>query len=279
MRQPWGLLVALILVSVSLAGCLGSSPDGSSDQSRADTGSDDRIDRLEASGCREQIGIFGMDAATVSPYMPEGFEPMPVLPPEVYQGADPSEQTATLLLVGFVCDQPPMTLFLPLVPVMPPEELREPEVYYHAVALPCIADGATATVLEAWGAPCQTGTTAIEPQVELPAGAVWDLAAESSTFTVTMQGSAPASETPAGPEWVRLFHALDGQLCSVSDTRVEVHEHWQFGSAMVTAEGSAGFPVPDQPGMGSLGMPGFALDLTRVQDGGTGGPAGSVSCV
>lgn len=278
MRRPWVAVAIALILATNLVGCLGTSSDPSATEPGSDTEDSDLVERLELSACREQIGIFGMDQETVAPYMPEGFEPMPVLPPEVYQGADPSGQTATLLLVGFVCDEPSATsLFLPLIPVMPPEEHREPDVYYHAVALPCIADAGTVEVLAMWGALCEVGETTIEAQAELSTGALWDLTTEASSATVEMVGNAPASQTPAGPEWVRLFHALDGQLCAVSDSRVEVHEHWQFGSAMVTVEGQASFPVPDEPGLASLGMPGFALNVTYVPSDTPAGAAASSS--
>lgn len=271
------LLLPLLLFASGLGGCLGAvdqapasgteEPDGAHGR----TGNGTVADRLEASGCREQIGIFPMEDAAVRPYLPEGFEPMPSAPPDLYSGDDPSGQSASLLLVGFSCTEPQQTsLFLPFIPVVPPEEMRVADVYYHAVVLPCIADAGTAAELGTWNVPCSPGTVDIAAQADTPAGALWELAAEGPDVAIRLEGAAPASSTPAGPEWVRLFHVLDQQVCSLTDSRVGVHEHWQLGQATLEVDGTPAFPLPDQPGMSSLGRPGFGMNATQVVPGDPG---------
>lgn len=264
MNGSTAAMLAIVLISAGLSGCLGPSEQ---DPMTGEMGEDDEAipEDLQAGECREQLGIFPVEDEAVRPYMPPGFEPMPALPPDAYQGEDPSEQSATLLLVAFSCTEPrDVELLFPFVPVSPPEEMRVEEAYYHAVALPCIADATTATTFSAWNIPCATGTAGIEASTQTPAGAMWELEATAPDATVHMEGSSPALQTPAGPEWIRVFHVEDQEVCALTDSRVDTHEHWQFGPATLEVTGAPPFPVPPQPGMASLGLPGFGMSLTPV---------------
>lgn len=263
-----GRLAALFLVSllgIALSGCLAGPGPADPGAAPGGDGRTDPVASVELGDCREEIGIFPMPAAAVKPHLPDGFEPAATTPPEVAQVQDPTGQTATLLLVGMVCTFPrPASFLFPFVPVVPPEDERVEGVYYHAVALPCIADGETVELLRAWHVPCKTGTVAIQTRLGSPAGAAWDLTADDGNTSIAMEGAAPASRSAAGAEWIRLFHATEGELCARSDSRVDPHEHWQLGPMTVEVQGRAAFPVPDGPGMASLGQPGISLNVTRV---------------
>lgn len=274
------MLAALLLAS-GLTGCLDAGEAGPSTETEptAHAQTAGTAQRLIAEDCREQLGIFPMDSGAVRAYLPPGFEPSPPTPPDLYQGQDPSGQSATLLLVGFVCDQPqPTSLFLPLVPVMPPEQMRVADVYYHAVALPCIAEAETASQLATWGVPCTTGPVDIQVQAEPPGSAVWELAAEDASAAIALQGGVPASNTAVSPEWVRVFHVQDRTVCALADSRVGAHEHWQFGPTTLEVDGTPSFPVPRHPGLASLGRPGLALNVTPVGPGDPGNVSGLTGC-
>lgn len=267
-----GLLLVVTLGS-ALSGCIGTLEQTQATRTTTDDGGDGPVGSIALKDCREEIGIFPVPASAVEPYLPDGFEPAASTPPEVHQGEDPTGQTATLLLVGMDCESPrPASFLFPFVPVVPPADERVDGVYYHAVALPCVADEATSELLRSWHVLCEAGDVGIETRADAPAGAAWDLTADDGNATVTMEGAAPASRSPAGAEWIRLFHAAEGKLCARSDARVEPHEHWQFGPMVVDVQGDPAFHVPDSPGLASLGMPGISLTVTPVPaPDGTGG--------
>lgn len=202
---------------------------------------------------------------------------MSPVPPDLYKGADPTGATATLLLIGMVCEEPaPVELFWAYIPVVPPEDERVEGVYYHALALPCVADPATAEAMATWNVPCFEGQITVDAETETPAGAAWGMVVDREAASATLDGTAPGSRTETGPEHVRAFHAVGAEVCAVTDVRVEVHEHWQFGAATVDTGERPWFPPPGGPGLASLGQPGFGMTITHVED--TGLEAPSLPC-
>lgn len=271
MHRLWAFAVVVLI----LAGCTNpktddtDAPPAQDEEARAKS-------PMELAECREQIGIFPITHEAAAPYLPDGFATMPALPPDFYQDSDPTGQTATLLLLGFACNEPEASLFVAYLPVVPPEASRLNGAYYHAVALSCIADNASVTYLAQWSVPCAAGAVTITQTLDLPPGAQWHLEAQSDTTQIVLEGGAPSSMTPAGPELIRAFHVLNQDVCAVVDLRVETHEHWQFAASTLDVQGRAAFPPPDHPGLASLGRPGFAMNFTNVP----GAPAetGSTMC-
>lgn len=251
------------MLGAGVAGCLGDTRDpGTSTGPPSDDEPPAVPKTLALDGCREQLGAWeGLDYETVAPYLPDGFQPW-----GISQASDENTgRNATLYVIGFVCTEPrDAAVIFPWIPVIPPDELINPDAFYHAVSLPCIADPSTAEVLRAWGAPCTAGELGIEAQAQTPAGAAWTLTADSPNTTFRMQGSGPATDLPAGPELIPLFQSIEGELCAVIDATIGVHQHWQEGVFTLEVEGEAGFPVPEGPGTGLLAPPDFSLGLAHV---------------
>ncbi len=249
------------MLSAGAAGCLGDSTDtGRSTDPTDETQQAAPPSTLAFGGCQEQLGAWeGMDYDTVAPYLPEGFHP------DGFVGDDNTGRNVTFYLIGFVCTEPrDAAVLFPWIPAIPPDEHINPEAFYHAVSLPCIADPVTTEVLRAWGAPCTPGELGIQPQAHTPAGAAWTFSAENPNTTIRLQGSGPATDLPAGPELIPMFQTADGQLCAVIDALIGVHEHWQEGPSTLEVTGEVGFPVPSGPGSGLLAPGDLTLELTHV---------------
>lgn len=265
------LIIATALVGVALTGCLGTEDTGGQGDRQPETrsgapGAGPSV--LEATGCKEHLGIFSMDAEAVDPYLPEGFEPLPPAPPDLYKEQDPTGATATLLVVAMSCEKPQgfQNTFV-WIPVDPPEQADEPGLYYAAVSLSCVADAGQVQLLAGWHIPCAPGTVALDARASTPVVSVAEMTAQSSAATFTLTGTAPSEASEVGPEWVRVFHTIDQQVCAVTDTRVGVHDHQQFGEATLDVQGDADLPLPQGPGLHSIGHTPFAMNTTLLPDG------------
>lgn len=250
-----------MLIGAGLAGCLDQTTDT---ETATDTPTEDEPStapqNLAFDGCREQLGAWeGLAYETVDPYLPQGFRPSSLL------SEDTSGRNATLYVIGFICTEPrDAAVIFPWIPVTPPDALANPDAFYHAVSLPCIADPSTTEILRLWGVPCTAGDLGIDVDAQTPAGAAWTFTAENPRTTIRLQGGGPATDLPAGPELIPLFHAIDGQLCAVTDATIGVHQHWQEGPFTLEVEGEASFPIPEGPGSGLLAPYDLTLDLTHV---------------
>lgn len=264
-------LLAVVLASAGLAGCIGGEDANTAPASQPEEGS--VPEQLALDGCREFIAVWEMEYEDVSPYLPPGFEPASI-------SGENAERNASLHLLGITCTEPrEMGIFLPWLPVEPNEEWADPDADLQRVSLPCIGDAEIANALQAWDAPCETGNVTIASNGESPAGGgSWTLRADSSQRTVEMTGAAPNSTEPVSHDRITMYHVSDQQVCSVtSAVEFGVHYHWQFGAFSLAVEGEAGFPVPDEPGVGVLAPGGFEMVVEPTSDE-VGPPADEITC-
>ncbi len=255
------VLWTLWLVAASVAGCLtpGAKESGGPQPATMPVA-------LALDSCHEQIGTFPVADEDVRGMLPDGFDPLPPLPPDVYPDADPTGQSATLLYVAFFCDEPAGTAFVvPWVPVVPPAPMRQDGVTYHAVA-PTILTGSPETAAWFESADLPATFTTISQQITAPAafvGSATEVTASGGGISLSLVGASPRSEAPTPEEWLRIFLVEDRTVIGILDLHISEHIHWQFGSARVSASGP-GMLSPSQPGLSTHSAPGLAMTLATV---------------
>lgn len=259
MRGP---ALAVLLLAAPLAGCVGSEDPSMPTSDAADAPADNGTPQaLSLSGCREAFGQWELPYEEVAPYLPPGFAPAGGA-----LGASETGRNASMELIAVRCSEPrDASFFFPWLAVEPPDELANPDATFRFVALPCIADASTAETFDAWGASCEAGTVDLARDGDAPLGGAWTLTAESPNRTVTLQGAGAEEPTAAGvTETIQLYHSVDAHLCAITTAEVGDHRHTEPGPFTLEVQGEAGFPVPDEPGTGSLVRSGFDLNVTSV---------------
>lgn len=263
------ILVAVVLVTAGLAGCIGSAGDDPSNNTRMDT-VEEAPGRLAFDGCREILGVWELAYEDVAPYLPPGFEPTSLA------DEDTIGQNASMHLIAFDCTEPrDASVIFPWLPVVPPDDLVDPEADAFRLMLPCIGDAAFVEVLQAWGAPCEVGDAQITTETETPAAATWAFGAQSPNLTVRLEGTGVASGLLSNEPLFQQFHVTEQTVCAVTLLQLEDHIHWEGHGFSIGVEGQAPFPVPDEPTSGLLALAPFGF--TARPSGLLGGADGSTS--
>lgn len=250
------MVLALALIPL-LAGC--ASP-------KDDLGNDGLVPDVQAplalTDCREQIGIFPVTATQAAPYTPDGFGLMPPLPPDVFADADPTGTTATLLFVGFYCDNPQVTFLVPWFPAVPPGAMQVANASYHAVAGLPIAHGENLTAwLTAAGIPFVLGNVTQESPLETPVSITSAMVAASPSVSVRVDGTSPRMAADTPQELLPLFITQNREVVARLDLHISEHVHWQFGVATAQV---TGFLQPSGPGLSTHSAPGMSIELVAT---------------
>jgi len=231
--------------------------------------------------CRQQIGVFGIDASDAAPFLPDGFVPVPFQDssPAGSTGAPaPQAASATVQLVGTSCTPAAgqgagsevVTVMQAWLYVDPPDEF-ESEVLgptpspYVVVPWMVVSGEALAARLQAWGLPARVG------EVQDDFGGVPG-SLQTGTVVATAHGAAvrldttvPALLRETTPERLRLFGVSNRRLTGVVDFVEDAHTHLLAGAASAVVEaGVPAFPAPDAPGVAIHVEPGYGMAWERV---------------
>lgn len=257
------LLLATLLVTAGLAGCVGSDDAPVGPAKTSNTTADEAPNAsvptfpngtpapttLTFRDCYEHLGVVPVPASAYADRLPAGFSLAS------YAG-EPSGTSAALEVVGEACDRPDGTRISTVTTALlvdPPDAWENENAFGHGLVLSWVTTSEHhARVNEAWGFGdvAETGDVSLE-ETRTPAarqGTLQVSAGETTLRLETLAGGQPGQED--GNE-SRLFAlGADGTVTGAKDvnwTSVEA----VFGSGVVSGSADAGLPhlVPAATGL------------------------------
>lgn len=253
------LLLAVVLLTAGLAGCLGGEDAALEESNTTETtpavnesdlgtlpdGSPVPAETTLA-GCHEQAGAFPVPRAFFEGEVPDGFEPVPF---------GPAGASATLVVISLSCSlsgEDQRVLWGMLV-VEPPEGLAPEDGDVSLLALGTISsDERQAHVYEAWGLGDEilTGDVTVENLQETNLGRGGHAMATDGDFTIHMYSSVGGEPAPETAGQARVFGESGGELAGAMDISwTDSEGGFQDGEATLAFEGQAPIPQPESAGV------------------------------
>ncbi len=227
-RAVIAVILALLLLAVAGAGCIGEEEQGpSEDDGAPPTGSDGQARTQLAWGleaCDVVVAVIPVDADALSEHLPEGFEPISGeeafgLPPDL-------RGEAAIGLETFSCDSgagldgtiEDLAYGAIFSPVEPPADASGPdgEIFFFKWET-LVPDSDRRQRLSDAGLPVVDGSTDLAGLEATPAGHLFDVTLTLGDGTYTFSGSAaqPAEDFRQGFEFVE-YQTADGGLATWS---------------------------------------------------------------
>lgn len=266
------VLLAAVLSSAALTGCIGDTGDGLLDAANSTDTPTDAADvpanasvptfpngtlapeKLAYSDCTEQMGSLPVPAQAFEDQLPEGFS----LAPYGTLLASPNEptgQTAELVVAGSECqraDGATSSRAFAFVFVDPPDAWENPDAGWgHALLVTWITTSEQATsVYDAWGLEPATATGEVTLQLtQTPIARAGTLAANADDRSLTLRTAVEGQPVEPAADEGRLFAAgPDGDVTGAMDVNFTAP---QVGLGTAEASGELGLdPVSAQTGLG-----------------------------
>lgn len=270
------LLLALVLLTAGLAGCIGDDA-GDLEQANATDAAAEATNAselgtlpdgepvpldIEMADCYEQTGVFPVPAEAVGE-LPEGFEPVPF---------DPAGQTATMLVIALDCSLPgdeDHSEVWGMVEVEPPEELAAEDAAFSLIALSAISSTERrAHVYEAWGMgedEILAGDVTVETLAETPPARGGHVLGTDDDFTVHLYTATQGPPTPEEAGQARVFGVADAEVTGMMDVSWTDSEEGLQGEALLDIEdGGMDLPRPEGAGIAVHWWGGFDFTYEHV---------------
>lgn len=220
-RTGLGAALAIVLVTVVVAGCIGTTGEASETQSVDDAATEAPPSSSALPGpftlraCAEQFGLFTIPASDAEPYLPDGFELTGL------SGTPLPEGTAHLVVLAYTCDEDgvAVTEFSADLVVEPPEAVRNDDAGDHYINVVGVTTSAsTLDAYHAWGLTgMQEGEVGIDAAADTPLAGAWGSHAAQGSAEARMTTSALGPPTAASGGEVRIFGVEDRKVTGALD--------------------------------------------------------------